>query len=238
MKIALSLATALTLAAAAGSFAHDGHDDEDEVVGAHGGVVAPVGSSHRLELAFSRSGVRIFVDAAGTGPVDLRGSSGSVRVSEGQQSVTGELTFVASTDGAHFACALDLARIQEGALVTVTLDPLDGKARTVEAPFRIVRQGEWLCARPGCGKTSPAPGTCECKAAIIEHFFVHGCGKHSGVTSDAPGQCWIDQSSLGKRVVFATRAPSAWPATPGAPAHGHGHGRDGDDHDHGHGHGH
>lgn len=237
MKIALSLATALTLAAAAGAFAHDGHDDEDEIVGAHGGVVAPVGSNHRLELAFSRSGVRIFVDAPGNGPVDLRGSSGSVRVSEGQQSVTGELTFVASAEGAHLACALDLARIQEGALVTVTLDPLGGKARTVEAPFRIVRKVEWRCARPGCGGASPAPGTCECKAALVEHFFVHGCGKHSGVTSDAPGQCWIDQSSLGKRVVFATRAPSTPAAPAPAPAHDHGPGHD-HDHDHGHGHGH
>lgn len=231
MKTASFIALPLLLAAAA--LAHDGHDEE-EVVGAHGGQVAAVGS-HRVEVVFSRRGVQVYVDGPSFQPADVRGLGGSIRISDGARVAEGRLRAVDVEPRAYLGCDLDLSRIQEESLVTVTLDPLPGATRKAEVPFRLARQIEWGCPRY-CGDPTDAPGACpECQGPLVERFFIYACEQHQGVTSQTPDACWIAQSALRKLPIYATRAPTAPPAHAPAAPHGHDHDHD---HDHGHGHGH
>lgn len=203
---------------------------EAPTIGPHGGLVREAGDL-KVEVAFDREGVHVFVLGAEQRPVDLKESEGTVQVAlrEGKAEPTSvELKATRERGPKHLQGKADLARVGEDqATATVRLTKIpghDGEV-SIEVPFRLARHVEHVCPMK-CVPPSAEPGKCaKCKMDLVAAPFIYACPHHPHVTSRDPKvKCPECKMQLEKR------ADAAAGAHGGGGHHGGGHGHGGGGH--------
>jgi hypothetical protein len=217
----------LASCALAGIAAAQDHQPEVPAIGPHGGLVREV-ADLKVEVAFDREGVHVFVLGAEQRPVDLKESEGTVQIAlrEGKAEPTSvELKATRDRGPKHLQGKADLARIGEDqATATVRLTKVpghDGEV-SIEVPFRLARHVEHVCPMK-CVPPQAGPGKCaKCKMDLVAAPFIYACPHHPQVTSrDPKAKCPECKMQLEKRAE--------------APAGGHGQGQGHGGGGHGHG---
>jgi hypothetical protein len=195
---------------------------QSEVTGPSGGVVREAGSL-KVEVAFERAGVRVYVLGADQRPLDVKRVSGVVELTFQDGDRAPETVELKAQRVRGPMCLLgraDLAGVLEGratASVRLTQVPDVGDV-AVEVPFRLARVIEHVCPM-SCVPAQEAPGKCaRCKMDLVAAPYIWACTEHPRVTSREPGSC----SAEGCGKALAKRAEPR-PRGQGQGGHG-GHG--------------